>query len=40
MAMYCLNMMKIAIELSTKVDPLYEDVASKFLSTSFISRTP
>ena len=30
MAMYCLNMMKIAIELSTKVDPLYEDVASKF----------
>jgi len=31
MAMYCLNMMKIAIELATKVDPLYEDVASKFL---------
>jgi hypothetical protein len=30
MAMYCLTMMKIAIELSTKVDPLYEDVASKF----------
>jgi hypothetical protein len=30
MAMYCLNMMKIAIELSTKVDPLYEDIASKF----------
>ncbi len=30
MAMYCLNMMKIALELSTKVDPLYEDVASKF----------
>ncbi len=30
MAMYCLMMMKIAIELSTKVDPLYEDVASKF----------
>jgi hypothetical protein len=30
MAMYCLNMMKIAIELATKVDPLYEDVASKF----------
>ena len=28
--MYCLNMMKIAIELTTKVDPLYEDVASKF----------
>jgi Mannosylglycerate hydrolase MGH1-like glycoside hydrolase domain len=30
MAMYCLNMMKIALELTTKVDPLYEDVASKF----------
>jgi hypothetical protein len=30
MAMYCLNMMKIAIELATRVDPLYEDVASKF----------
>jgi hypothetical protein len=30
MAMFCLTMMKIAIELSTKVDPLYEDVASKF----------
>jgi len=30
MAMYCLNMMKIAIELAAKVDPLYEDVASKF----------
>jgi hypothetical protein len=30
MAMFCLNMMKIAIELATKVDPLYEDVASKF----------
>ena len=30
MAMYSLNMMKIAIELATKVDPLYEDVASKF----------
>jgi len=30
MAMYCLNMMKIAMELSTKLDPLYEDVASKF----------
>ncbi len=30
MAMYCLTMMKIAIELATKVDPLYEDVASKF----------
>jgi hypothetical protein len=30
MAMYCLTMMKIAMELATKVDPLYEDVASKF----------
>ena len=30
MAMYCLNMMKIAIELAVKVDPLYEDIASKF----------
>ncbi len=30
MAMYCLMMMKIAMELATKVDPLYEDVASKF----------
>jgi len=30
MAMYSLMMLKIAIELSTRVDPLYEDVASKF----------
>src|SRR5205807_7933770 len=28
--MFCLNMMKIALELASKVDPLYEDVASKF----------
>jgi hypothetical protein len=31
MAMYSLVMMKIAIELAVKVDPLYEDIASKFL---------
>jgi len=31
MAMYCLNMLKIALELASKVDPIYEDVASKFL---------
>jgi hypothetical protein len=30
MAMYCLNMLKIALELAVKVDPIYEDVASKF----------
>jgi hypothetical protein len=30
MAMYCLNMLKIALELATKVDPIFEDVASKF----------
>jgi hypothetical protein len=30
MAMYCLNMLKIAVELATKVDPIFEDVASKF----------
>ncbi len=30
MAMYCLNMLKIALELATKVDPIYEDIASKF----------
>ena len=30
MAMYCLNMLRIAQELAVKVDPLYEDVASKF----------
>ena len=31
MAMYCLNMLKIAMELASKVDPIYEDIASKFL---------
>ena len=30
MAMFCLNMLKIALELATKVDPIYEDIASKF----------
>ena len=30
MAMYCLNMLKISLELAAKVDPIYEDVASKF----------
>ncbi len=30
MAMYCLNMLKISLELATKVDPIFEDVASKF----------
>lgn len=30
MAMYCLNMLKIALQLSA-VDPTYEDIASKFL---------
>jgi hypothetical protein len=30
MAMFCLNMLKIGLELATKVDPIYEDVASKF----------
>jgi hypothetical protein len=30
MAMFCLNMLKIALELAVKVDPIYEDVASKF----------
>jgi hypothetical protein len=30
MAMFCLNMMKIALELAVRVDPIYEDVASKF----------
>src|SRR5262249_29453188 len=30
MAMYCLNMLKIALELATKVDPIFEEVASKF----------
>jgi hypothetical protein len=31
MAMYCLNLLKISLELASKVDPIYEDVASKFL---------
>ncbi|HEY7333519.1 MAG TPA: glucosidase [Bryobacteraceae bacterium] len=30
MAMYCLNMLKIALELASKVDRIYEDIASKF----------
>ena len=30
MAMYCLNMLKMALELATKVDRIYEDIASKF----------
>ncbi|MBZ5605988.1 MAG: glucosidase, partial [Acidobacteriia bacterium] len=30
MAMYCLNMLKIALELASKVNRIYEDVASKF----------
>jgi hypothetical protein len=30
MAMYSLTMLKIALELATRVDPIYEDVASKF----------
>ena len=30
MAMFCLNMLKIALELACKVDRIYEDVASKF----------
>jgi hypothetical protein len=30
MAMFCLNMLKIALELATKVNQIYEDVASKF----------
>jgi hypothetical protein len=30
MAMFCLNMLKIALELATKVNHIYEDVASKF----------
>jgi len=36
MGMYCLNMLAIALELA-KDDPLYEDVASKFLSISYTS---
>ena len=31
MAMYCLNMLRIALELASRVDRIYEDVASKFL---------
>ena len=30
MGMFCLMMLKIAIELAIKVNPIYEDVASKF----------
>jgi hypothetical protein len=30
MAMFCLNMLKISLELATKVNRIYEDVASKF----------
>ena len=30
MAMYCLNMLRIALELAVKADPLYEDIANKF----------
>jgi hypothetical protein len=30
MAMFCLNMLKIALELATNVDVIYEDIASKF----------
>jgi hypothetical protein len=30
MAMYCLNLLRISLELATKVDPIYEDIASKF----------
>ena len=30
MAMYCLSMLKIALELASKVDRIYEDIASKF----------
>ncbi|HEX5432554.1 MAG TPA: glucosidase, partial [Bryobacteraceae bacterium] len=30
MAMYCLNMLKIALELASRVDRIYEDIASKF----------
>ncbi len=30
MAMFCLNMLKIALELAVHVDPIYEDIASKF----------
>jgi len=30
MAMFCLNMLRISLELASKVNPLYEDIASKF----------
>jgi len=30
MAVYCLNMLRIAQELAVKADPLYEDIANKF----------
>ena len=30
MAMYCLNLLRIALELATKHDHVYEDIASKF----------
>jgi hypothetical protein len=30
MAMFCLNMLKISLELASEVDPIYEDIASKF----------
>ena len=30
MAMYCLNMLRIALELASKVNMLYEDIANKF----------
>jgi Glycosyl hydrolase family 63 C-terminal domain len=30
MAMFCLNMLKIALELAANSDPIYEDIASKF----------
>ncbi len=30
MAMFCLNMLKISLELAAEVDPIYEDIASKF----------
>ncbi len=30
MAMFCLNMLKISLELATQVNQIYEDVASKF----------
>jgi hypothetical protein len=32
MAMYSLNMLQIALELASKVDLIYEDIASKFLT--------